>query len=97
MSNDNGSNGELDPIELQRRAQRDAMQTGAALAGALHTMVINHTHADVINACLIVAGARAKMMNMRRADFRTQCGQVFDGIELGNPGAEPARAGLAVP
>ena len=74
-------NGAADPIE-QMRQQQQQVQPGTVLAGALHTLLGAHTHEDVINACFIIAAARAKMAGMRRADFRTGAGQVFDGIEV---------------
>lgn len=88
------NNGAMDPIELARRQQPQPPQPGAVLAGALHTLLAQHSHEDVINACFIIAAARAKMAGMRRADFRTGAGQMFDGITVQRQ--EPS-AGLAVP
>lgn len=90
MSN-NGSNGKQDPIDAARLAQAAAQARGTQLAGALHTLLGLHEHRDVINACILIAAARAKMAGMKRADLRTMAGQMFDSVTL-----EPTKAPSAV-
>lgn len=75
-------NGELDPIEQMRKQQEDQQLRGTQLAGALHQLLAHHGHMDVINACMLMVAARAKMGNVKRADIRTLAGQMFDSVTV---------------